>query len=209
MFVFQAKCENCMRHTKPPSLRVHVPDWRVSPLWLCCINDMHKNTLSTRNIYKRPGQVPSGPERSTDWWRLLVCIQAAFHTGDKILLESLRVHSPYCMRRDQPTPKCTCVLKWKYSLTTPLLCSYFSLLLCLFLKLFLVYVFAYLCVPVSLPILQFCSSAPPTLSLITSFTSIVSFSIIPHSFQPPPLLLSFIPPGRATVLSGICWIWWA
>lgn len=55
-------------------------------------------------------QVPSEAEQRWDWWRWLVCIQAAFHAGDKILLELL---SP---RQDQPTPALTCAPEWKCAL---------------------------------------------------------------------------------------------
>ena len=49
--------------------------------------------------------------------------------------------------------------------------------------------FAFLCVCLSSPASLYLPLSPSlsSLSLNTSFTSAVSFSILPHSFQPPPL----------------------
>lgn len=172
-----------------------------------------------KHYIKKPPQILSATEQSRDLWRWLVCIQAAFarsltHSftftqvikscwrGKQGCSVSLGSFAALYETGSTNTKAHMCShLKICFHFPhTSSLCFFQTFCLSLTASLFLLLLLIFLC-------FRYHPAARPTLSLITSFTSTVSFPILPHSFQPPPQLLSFTPSGRATVLSGICWIW--
>lgn len=149
-------------------------------------------------LKKYKQNLESFPEQRRGARCWLLCILAAFHAGDKILerqasgfilcsiWKRINQHQ-VCFQKYAPTFLTLHLFSLSVSFPNPpSFCVYLSLS-------------AFLYLPPSTP-------SPLSLSLLlkqspTSFYLTLS--------RPSLLLLFFIPSGRATVLSGICWIWWA
>lgn len=139
----------------------------------------------------------SFPEQRRGAWCCPLCIQAAFQAGDKIQ-ERQAAGFILCSIWRRINQHQVCFLKYAPTDTSSFLSVCLipesSLFLCLLI---------FVCFPPSPP---FSSPSSLSLSLLLE-QSLTSFYLILSS--PSLLLLFFIPSGRATVLSGICWIWWA